>query len=45
MFAFDAVDDSSTGTEVPRMWVLLVLPRFVDLDAEHVRFLGESGHL
>lgn len=26
--AFDALDGSSTGTQVPRMWVLLVLPRF-----------------
>jgi hypothetical protein len=24
----DAVDGSSTGTRVPRMWVLLRLPRF-----------------
>src|SRR5262249_36772724 len=26
--AFDAVDGSSTGTEVPSMWALLRLPRF-----------------
>ena len=26
--AFDAVDGSSTGTEVQRMWVLLRPPRF-----------------
>src|SRR5260370_23026005 len=25
---FDAVDGSSTGTRVPRMWALLRLPRF-----------------
>src|SRR5262249_62276528 len=28
MSAFDAVDGSSTGTEVPWMWVLLRPPRF-----------------
>jgi hypothetical protein len=28
MSAFDAVDGSSTGTRVPRMWELLRLPRF-----------------
>jgi hypothetical protein len=28
MSAFDAVDGSSTGTEVPSMWGLLRLPRF-----------------
>jgi hypothetical protein len=28
MAAFDAVDGSSTGRCVPRMWVLLKLPRF-----------------
>src|SRR5262249_14712471 len=28
MSAFDAVDGSSTGTEVPSMWALLGLPRF-----------------
>src|SRR3970040_2788983 len=28
MSASDAVDGSSTGTSVPRMWVLLMLPRF-----------------
>jgi hypothetical protein len=28
MTAFDAVDGSSTGTEVPSMWALLRLPRF-----------------
>src|SRR4029079_3228730 len=26
--AIDAVDGSSTGTQVPWMWVLLMLPRF-----------------
>jgi len=26
--AIDAVDGSSTGTWVPRMWVRLILPRF-----------------
>ena len=28
MSAVDAVDGSSTGTRVPRMWVLLEAPRF-----------------
>jgi transposase len=28
MSPFDAVDGSSTGTEVPSMWALLRLPRF-----------------
>ena len=28
MSAIDAVDGSSTGTRVPWMWVLLMLPRF-----------------
>ena len=28
MSAIDAVDGSSTGTRVPKMWVLLRLPRF-----------------
>jgi hypothetical protein len=28
MSAFDAVDGSSTGTRVPKMWALLRLPRF-----------------
>jgi hypothetical protein len=32
-FAFDAVDGSSTGTQVPWMWVLLMLPRFGGAEA------------
>jgi hypothetical protein len=29
MSAVDAVDGSSTGTQVPWMWVLLMLPQFL----------------
>jgi hypothetical protein len=35
MSALDAVDGSSTGTEVPWMWVLLRPPRFVGAKYAH----------
>jgi hypothetical protein len=42
MSACDAVDGSSTGTQVPYMWALLKLPRFGG--AEHASdYLGAGG--
>jgi len=44
MSAFDVVDGSSTGTEVPWMWGLLELPRFggAIYEAEFVLGLATS---
>ncbi len=40
MSAIDAVDGSSTGTWVPRMWVLLRLPRFGGASMQAVTTIG-----
>jgi hypothetical protein len=38
--AFDAVDGSSTGTQVPSMWALLGLPRFGGANMQTVTTIG-----
>src|SRR5262249_7356953 len=40
MSAFDAVDGSSTGTEVPWMWVLLRPPRFGGGNMQAITTIG-----
>jgi hypothetical protein len=40
MAGFDAVDGSSTGTEVPWMWVLLRPPRFRGANMQAVTTIG-----
>jgi hypothetical protein len=36
----DAVDGSSTGTQVPKKWVLLRLPRFEELHMQTITTIG-----
>jgi hypothetical protein len=40
MSVIDAVDGSSTGTRVPRKWVLLKLPRFGGAVMQTVTTIG-----